>query len=215
MLPKMTSGAGNSGGRRLWRKEARRSGSGARTRCRVHVGRAPGQFDGPVATASTDPSCTFSANGQSGVGNETKPFLLTGLDGVKHDQRQLHRAAGGAIPATVQASPLAVVTQPFSLSLLGSEADLNSSQPSAQPTERRLHRLHEHWDHGGGDLHGRWNSRWHQPSPPTPTPNVLPRKPQINAGLLTCVIAVGNLTGADDGSRRHALPGGFPRPGPP
>ena len=126
MLPKMSSGSGN------W--EAVASG-GSSSDWERWLESAPGPWwwasgspsTVPGAAASTDPSCTFSANGQSGVGNETQPFLLTGLSAASAVSVNCTGLPANEAMATVQASPLAVVTQPFSLSLLGSEADLNSA----------------------------------------------------------------------------------------
>jgi hypothetical protein len=126
MLPKMSSGAGNSRGRRLWRKLI---GLGAVTAIgagSMLVGLGVSTTV-PEAAASSGPSCTFSANGQSGVGNESQPFLLTGLSAGSAVSVTCTGMAAAEAVATVQASPLAVVTQPFSLTLLGSEADLNSA----------------------------------------------------------------------------------------
>jgi len=77
--------------------------------------------------ATTSPSCTFSSGSQSGIGNETSPFLITGLSNGSTVNVTCAGLPSGETMATVQASPLAVVTQPFSLTLLGSEADLNSA----------------------------------------------------------------------------------------
>ena len=111
--------------------------------------------------------------------------------------------------ATVQASPLAVVTQPFSLTLLGSEADL-SSAPSAQPTRAAsTPPAPDCGNHGGGDLLGRWISRRH----------LLHRRPQcpMSAHAGPDQRGTGDLRHRgrrchkDDGYERHRLTGRFRR----
>ena len=192
MLPKMSSGAGNSGGRRLWRKLV---GLGAV----VGIG-AGSMLVGvgvtstvPGAAASTDPSCTFSANGQSGVGNESQPFLLTGLSSSSSVSVNCTGLPANETMATVQASPLAVVTQPFSLSLLGSEADLDSaslgsaSGGGVYTTSMTLGTTGAGTFSGGGSLAG--TSFAADPNAQCP-----PTQAQINAGLVTCVIAVDDVT---------------------
>ncbi len=127
MLSKMSSGAGSAAGRRFWRKLVGLGsviGIGAGS---LLVGVGVSSTVTPAA-AATDPSCTFSANGQSGTGNESQPFLLTGLTSSSTVTVTCTGLPSGETMATVQASPLAVVTQPFSLTLLGSEADLNTAQ---------------------------------------------------------------------------------------
>ena len=126
MLSKMSSGAGSAAGGRFWRKLIGLGaviGIGAGSMV-VGVGLSSTVTS---AGASTDPSCTFSANGQSGTGDESQPFLLTGLSSSSSVSVNCTGLPAGETMATVQASPLAVVTQPFSLTLLGSEADLNSA----------------------------------------------------------------------------------------
>ena len=191
MLPKMSSGAGNSGGRRLWRKLVGLGsviGIGAGS---MLVGL--GVTSTAVASASTDPSCTFSANGQSGVGNESQPILLTGLTASSSVSVNCTGLPGGETMATVQASPLAVVTQPFSLTLLGSEADLSTASlgmangGGVYTTTMNVGTTGAGTFSGGGTLAG--TTFVGDPNAQCP-----PTQAQINAGLVTCVIAVDDVT---------------------
>jgi uncharacterized repeat protein (TIGR01451 family) len=142
--------------------------------------------------ASGGPACTFSANGQSGVGDETQPFLVTGLTASSSINVNCTGLPANAAIATVQASPLAVVTQPFSLSLLGSEADLNSASLGSADgngvytTNMNLGTSAAGTFSGGGSLAG--TSFVGDPNAQCP-----PTQAQINAGLVTCVIAVDNI----------------------
>ncbi len=97
--------------------------------------------------------------------------------------------------ATVQASPLAVVTQPFSLTLLGSEADLNTASARHSQRGRRLH--HQPLavgTTGAGNFSGGGISRRHRSFTGDPNAQCPPTQAQINAGLVTCVIAVDDVT---------------------
>src|ERR1700722_855502 len=93
----------------------------------VSLGVRPTTAAAAARSNDVGPACSFSANGQTGVGNESQPFLLTGLSASSSVSVNCTGLPADEVMATVQASPLAVVTQPFSLSLLGSEADLNSA----------------------------------------------------------------------------------------
>ena len=194
MLSKRSSGAGNAGGRRLWRKLV---GLGAV----IGIG-AGSMLVGlgvsatvPEAAASGDPSCTFSANGQSGTGDESQPFLLTGLTSSSSVSVTCTGLPAGETMATVQASPLAVVTQPFSLTLLGSEADMSSaslgsaSAGGVYTTSAHLGTTGAGTFSGGGTFPNTTTSFVSDPNAQCP-----PTQAQINAGLMTCVIAVADVT---------------------
>ncbi len=192
MLPKMSSGAGNSGGRRLWRKLVGLGavvGIGAGS---MLVGLGVSSM-APEAAASTDPSCTFSANGQSGVGNETQPFLLTGLSSSSSVSVNCTGLPANETMASVQASPLAVVTQPFSLTLLGSEADLDSASlgtangSGVYTSSLTLGTTGAGTFSGGGTLAGTTFAA-------DPNAQCPPTQAQINAGLVTCVMAIDDVT---------------------
>ena len=193
MLSKMSSGAGNVGGRHFWRKLVGLGaviGIGAGSML-VGVGLSSTVT---AAGASTDPSCTFSANGQTGSGNESQPFLLTGLSSSSSVSVNCTGLPSGETMAVVQASPLAVVTQPFSLTLLGSEADLTSaalgsaSAGGVYTTSMTLGTTGAGTFTAGGSLGGS------APFPADPNAQCPPSQAQINAGLVTCVIAVDDVT---------------------
>src|SRR3984957_18067849 len=93
----------------------------------VSLGVRPTTAAAAARSNDVGPACTFSANGQSGSGNESQPFLLTGLSASSPVSVSCTGMDANEAVATVQASPLAVVTQPFSLTLLGSEADLSTA----------------------------------------------------------------------------------------
>ena len=197
MLPKMSSGAGNSGGRRLWRKLV---GLGAA------VGIGAGSLVVGLAVTATvpeaaasGPSCTFSANGQSGVGNESQPFLLTGLTASNPVSVTCTGMASGEAVATVQASPLAVVTQPFSLTLLGSEADLNNANLGSANGSGVYTATMTLGTTGAGTFTAGGSLAGSSPFPPDPNAQCPPTQAQINAGLVTCVLAVDDVTATTGG----------------
>jgi hypothetical protein len=127
------------------------------------------------------------------VGNETTPYLITGLSNGSTVNVNCTGLPSGETMATVQASPLAVVTQPFSLTLLGSEADLNSaSLGNANPGGIYTGSLNVGTTAGGTFVGGgtlattTFASDANAQCPPT--------QAQINAGLVTCVMAVDDVT---------------------
>ena len=195
MLSKMGSGAGNPGGRRFWRKLVGLGavvGIGAGSML-VGLGVSSTAAGAAARPASTGPSCTFSANGQSGVGNETQPFLLTGLSASSSVNVNCTGLPANEVMATVQASPLAVVTQPFSLTLLGSEADLDSASlgmadgSGVYTSSLNLGTTGAGTFSGGGTLAGTHFL-------PDPNAQCPPTQAQINAGLVTCVVAIDDVT---------------------
>ena len=99
--------------------------------------------------------------------------------------------------ATVQASPLAVVTQPFSLTLLGSEADL-STAPLGTANAGGIYTTNPPLavgTTGAGTFTGGGISPRHLLQLRTdPNAQCPPTQAQINAGLVTCVIAVDDVT---------------------
>src|SRR5271166_751894 len=143
--------------------------------------------------AASGPSCTFSSGSQSGVGNETSPFLITGLSAGSTVNVNCTGLPGGETMATVQASPLAVVTQPFSLTLLGSEADLTSaSLGSATGGGVYSASLNVGTTASGGFAPG--GTLASAVFAPDPNAQCPPTQAQINAGLVTCVMAIDDVT---------------------
>src|SRR5271166_2247246 len=143
--------------------------------------------------AASGPSCTFSSGSQSGVGNETSPFLITGLSAGSTVNVNCTGLPGGETMATVQASPLAVVTQPFSLTLLGSEADLNSASLGTA----NLAGIYNGSLNVGTNAAGTFTGGGTLASTtfaPDPNAECPPTQAQINAGLVTCVMAVDDVT---------------------
>ena len=143
--------------------------------------------------AQSGPSCTFTSGSQSGVGNETTPYLITGLSPGSPVGVTCTGLPAGETMAAVQASPLAVVTQPFSLTLLGSEADLDSAVlSSASPGGVYTASLNVGTSASGGfTAGGTLASSTFAPDPNAQCP---PTQAQINAGLVTCVMAVDDVT---------------------
>ena len=155
--------------------------------------------------AQSGPSCTFTSGSQSGVGNETTPFLITGLSPGSPVGVTCTGLPAGETMAAVQASPLAVVTQPFSLTLLGSEADLDSaSLSSASPGGVYSASLNVGTSAAGGfTAGGTLASSTFAPDPNAQCP---PTQAQINAGLVTCVMAVDDVTRRRRPGPRHRSP---------
>lgn len=197
MLATISSGAGNSRGGRFYRKLIGLGsvvGIGAAS-ILVSVGVSPTTAGAVVRPNDSGPSCTFSANGQSGVGDEAQPFLLTGMTASSSVSVNCTGLPSGETMATVQASPLAVVTQPFSLSLLGSEADMSSASlgtangGGVYTATTTLGTTGAGTFSGGGTFPGTTAS-----FVPDPNAQCPPTQAQINAGLVTCAIAVADVT---------------------
>ena len=95
---------------------------GAATLASVAVSTAPGAAAAQPAAAGAP--CTFSLGSQSSSGTTAAPGILTGVG----NGNTVAVTCTGLNPndqyGIFEASPLAVVTQPFSLSVLGSEADI-------------------------------------------------------------------------------------------
>ena len=95
--------------------------------------------------------------------------------------------------ALVEASPLAVVTQPFSLTLLGSEADLDSATlQNADLAGNFNYPATVGTSAGGGFTAG--GTLATSTFPGDPNAQCPPSQAQINAGLSTCVLAVDDVT---------------------
>ena len=127
------------------------------------------------------------------VGQRVPAFLLTGLSSLSSVGVTCTGLPAGETMAAVQASPLAVVTQPFSLTLLGSEADLDSAVlSSASPGGVYTASLNVGTSASGGfTAGGTLASSTFAPDPNAQCP---PTQAQINAGLVTCVMAVDDVT---------------------
>ena len=127
------------------------------------------------------------------MGNESQPFLLTGLSSSSSVSVTCTGLPAGETMASVQASPLAVVTQPFSLTLLGSEADLDTASlgsangSGVYTSSLTLGTTGAGTFHGGGSLAGTTFA-------PDPNATCPPSQAQINAGLVTCVMAIDDVT---------------------
>lgn len=151
-----------------------------------------------VRPAQSGPSCTFSVGSQSATGSLTSPAPLSGLS----SGNVVTTTCTGLNPAhaygVFQASPLSVVTSPFSLTVLGSEADISAGigtlgnpNPSGVYTQpSTLGTNGAGTFSSGGTIAG---------SPPTvfaPDPNAQcpPSQAEINAGLGTCVLAVADIS---------------------
>ena len=150
---------------------------GAATLASVAVSSAPGAAAAQPAAAGAP--CTFTLGSQSSSGTTAAPATLTGVG----NGNSVSVSCTGLNPADsygiFEASPLAVVTEPFSLSVLGSEADIISGVNTLGSPDgpRYLHRAPQRRHLGRGRVHC-WRDAWHQrPSFRTPTPSArLPRR---------------------------------------
>jgi uncharacterized repeat protein (TIGR01451 family) len=151
---------------------------------------------GAASPAAAGAPCTFSLGSQSSSGTTAAPAILTNVG----NGNTVSVSCTGLTPSheygIFQTSPLAVVTQPFSLSVLGSEADIVGGFNTIQAAN------------GSGDYNGTLpvgTSAGGGFSPggsitPTenfvPDPNAVcpPSQAEINAGLSTCIIAITDIT---------------------
>jgi uncharacterized repeat protein (TIGR01451 family) len=159
------------------------------------VSSAAGATSASVRPATTSGApCTFSLGSQSSGGTTSSPAILTGVG----NGNSISVNCTGLNPADeygiFQASPLAVVTQPFSLSVLGSEADiitgLNTLATATGGTYTSS--LTVGTSAGGGfSAGGTIGSTQFVPDPNATCP---PTQAEINAGLGTCVVAVVDIS---------------------
>jgi YVTN family beta-propeller protein len=150
----------------------------------------------PTATAS--PSCTFSVSDQLAAGSFASPAALTGLSSGDLVTTSCSGLNASHTYGIFEASPLALVSSPYSLNVLGSESDFDAglgtlSSPDGSGSYSQsltLGTTGAGTFTPGGDLGG---------SPPTifpPDANAQcpPSQAQINAGLGTCVLVVSDIS---------------------
>ena len=148
-----------------------------------------------VRPADAGAPCTFTLGSQSSSGTTAAPGILTGVV----NGNTVSVTCSGLNPADqygiFQTSPLAVVTQPFSLSVLGSEADIiNGLNTLKQPTGGNYSdTLNVGTSAGGGFSAGGAISSTTN-FVPDPNAQCPPSQAEINAGLGTCIIAVTDIT---------------------
>ncbi len=148
-----------------------------------------------VRPADAGAPCTFTIGSQSTSGTTASPGILTGVN----NNSSLSVVCNGLNPADsygiFQTSPLAVVTQPFNLSVLGSEADIlgginTLASPNASGTYNGT--ITVGTSAGGGfSSGGNLGSTVFNPDPNAVCP---PSQAEINAGLSTCIVAIANIT---------------------
>ena len=166
---------------------------GAATFASVAVSSAPGAAAAQPAAAGAP--CTFSLGSQSSSGTTAAPGILTGVG----NGNTVAVTCSGLNPndqyGIFETSPLAVVTQPFSLSVLGSEADilLGLNTLKAATGGNYSESLVVGTTAGGGFSPGGAIS---MTTNFVPDPNAVcpPSQAEINAGLGTCIIAVTDIT---------------------
>ena len=157
------------------------------------VSSASGAATARPATAGAP--CTFSLGSQSSSGTTAAPAILTGVG----NGNSVSVSCTGLNPADqygiFETSPLAVVTQPFSLSVLGSEADIIKGLDTLKAATggNYSESLVVGTSAGGGFSPGGAIS---STSVFVPDPNAQcpPSQAEINAGLGTCIVAVTDIT---------------------
>jgi len=153
---------------------------------------------GAAHPAQSGPSCTFTLGAQSVVASATTPAPLTGVTNGQSVGVSCTGLNSAHSYGVFQASPLAVVTQPFSLTVLGSEADINTgigtlgsaSAGGIYNASLPIGTSAAGSFSSGGTIAG---------SPPTvfasdPKAVCPPTQAEVNAGLGACVVAVADIT---------------------
>jgi uncharacterized repeat protein (TIGR01451 family) len=161
------------------------------------AGASPKVVSAPHASAA---GCTFKDGSQSATGSLQSPAPLSNVKNGDSISVTCPGLDPNSTYGIFQASPLAVVTQPFSISVLGSEADILGGLPTLLPPDAS-------GTYTNSLTIGTTAAGTFTPGGAigttvfTPDPNAQcpPSQAEINAGLSTCVIAVDDISATTGG----------------
>jgi hypothetical protein len=143
----------------------------------------------PGVASAAAPVCTFTGPHNSGPGSFQSPIILTGVTNGASIGVSCTGLPPGHTIGTIQASPLAVATQPFSLSTLGNEADINDGLLNGV-ADPGGHFSHSQVVGTGGNFKPGLAGTY----PGDPKAVCPPSQAQINAGLGMCLLSVADVT---------------------
>ncbi len=148
-----------------------------------------------VRPADAGAPCTFTLGSQSSSGTTAAPAVLTGVGNGNSVSVTCTGLNASDEYGIFEASPLAVVTEPFSLNVLGSEADIVSGINTLATATGGNYtgKLTVGTSAGGGFTAGGMISSTSN-FVADPNAQCPPTQAEINAGLGTCVIAVTNIS---------------------